>query len=240
MFGKITGAVKGKGGSMHLSAPEKGLMATSAVVASTIPTAAGAAFANKIKKSNQITAVFFGDGAIDEGAFWESLNMACLMKLPVLFVCEDNELAVHTSDKERHGYDDIAEIVSKFRCSVNRSISTDAEEIYTLTKKAIRSIEQSNKPVFLHLKYYRYLEHVGVNEDFEAGYRKRSEFEKWKKLDPLDLQRRKLAKKGVSQKQIKQIEERVDEEVLRSFEMAKRAKFPSSSELFRNIFYEKN
>lgn len=240
MSGKITGAVKGKGGSMHLSAPKKGLMATSAVVASTIPIAVGAAYANKIKQNKHVTTVFFGDGAIDEGAFWESLNMACLMKLPIIFVCEDNGLAVHTSDKQRHGYNDISEIVSQFRCNAYRSKSTDVEEIYDLTKKALRSIKIARKPSFLHLKYYRYLEHVGVNEDFEAGYRDINEFKKWEKLDPLDLQRKKLASQSISQDQIKQIEEKVDRVVLNAFNIAKRAKFPPKSELLKDIFYEKN
>lgn len=239
MFGKITGAVKGKGGSMHLSAPEKGLMATSAVVASTIPVAIGAAFSNKINKNGRISAVFFGDGAIDEGAFWESLNMACLMRLPIIFVCEDNGLAVHTFDKQRHGYDDIGEIVSRFRCSVYSSSSTDAKDIYSLTKKAIDRVKKSKLPAFLHLKYYRYLEHVGVNEDFEAGYRSRDEFEKWKKLDPLDVQRKKLDKESISEEQIKKIEGKIDKEILKGFVLAKRARFPSASELYKDTFYEK-
>lgn len=239
MFGKITGAVKGKGGSMHLSAPEQGLMATSAVVASTIPVAIGAAYSNKINKNGRISAVFFGDGAIDEGAFWESLNMACLMKLPVLFVCEDNGLAVHTSAKQRHGYDEISQIVSKFRCNVYKSSSTDSKEIYDITKKALSAIKNTNKPSFLHLKYYRYLEHVGVNEDFEAGYRNISEFKKWKRLDPLDLQRKKLYKEGISEGQIKKIEEKIDKKILKGFVLAKRAKFPSAKELYKDVYYEK-
>ena len=238
MFGKITGAVKGKGGSMHLSAPEKGLMATSAVVASTIPVAIGAAYANKIKKNRRITAVFFGDGAIDEGAFWESLNMACLMKLPIIFVCEDNGLAVHTSDKQRHGYNDISEIVSQFRCNVYRSISTDTKEIYDLTKKALRSIKIARKPSFLHFKYYRYLEHVGVNEDFEAEYRLRGEFEKWYRVDPIKLQRTKLLKIGFSEKSIDKIEARIDGQILLSLKKAKSAKFANKKELYKDVLYE--
>ena len=107
MYGKTTGILKGKGGSMHLLSPKDGLLGISAVVASTIPVAVGAAYANMYNNNKQITAVFFGDGAIDEGVFWESLNIACLKKLPVLFICEDNGYAVHTSSTLRHGYKSI-------------------------------------------------------------------------------------------------------------------------------------
>ncbi len=91
MYGKDTALLKGKGGSMHMCAPESGFMGTSAIVASIIPVAVGVAFANKQMGNDKLATVFFGDGATDEGAFWESLNVACLMKLPILFVCEDND-----------------------------------------------------------------------------------------------------------------------------------------------------
>jgi len=137
MYGKKTGAVKGKGGSMHLSNPQHGLMATSAVVASTIPIAAGSAYANKYLKKDKIIAVFFGDGAVDEGVFWESLNIACLMKLPILFICEDNGYAVHTETVKRHGYKSIVDIIKNFDCQVFSSESTDVEEIYKISAKAV-------------------------------------------------------------------------------------------------------
>ena len=103
MYGRATGTSRGKAGSMHLMAPEHGLICTSAIVASHIPVALGAAFVNKATDNGQTVAVFFGDGAIDEGVFWESLNFACLRKLPVMFVCEDNGFAVHVPDPWRPG-----------------------------------------------------------------------------------------------------------------------------------------
>ena len=142
MYGKDTALLKGKGGSMHMCAPESGFMGTSAIVASIIPVAVGAAFANKRKGNGKIVAVFFGDGATDEGAFWESLNVACLMKLPVLFVCEDNGFAVHTATSKRQGYVSITDIVSKFNCNVLKENTTDAEIIYKLTHQAIKLIRK--------------------------------------------------------------------------------------------------
>ena len=235
LYGKANGPVRGKGGSMHLMAPEKGLLATSAVVASTIPVAVGAAYTNKIKKNKKVVAVFFGDGAIDEGVFWESLNFACLLKLPILFVLEDNGFAVHTSDVKRHGYKSIDNIVKNFNCEVISSSTTDVEKVYKITESALKKIKNASKPVFLHLKYYRYLEHVGINEDFSAGYRQKKDFETWYKVDPLVIQRRRLLKIGVSNKRINDIEETIRKQIEESVSKAKKSKFPSKQELYKNI-----
>lgn len=238
MYGKVTGVVGGRGGSMHLSFPEKGLVTTSAVVASTIPVAVGAAFANKMKKNGKIAAAFFGDGALDEGVFWESLNFACLKKLPILFICEDNEFAVHTHKSVRQGYKSINRIVSQFNCNVFEKKTTDAEVIYLLVMKAISAINKTGMPSFMHLYYYRYLEHVGVNEDFDAGYRDKKEFNNWNKQDPLRLQKKKLLKK-TSEEFVGKLELKIDRQIKKSIELAKRAPMPATSEITRNVFFEK-
>jgi len=240
MYGKELGLAKGKAGSMHLSNPEFGLMGTSAIVGSIIPVAVGAAFANKRKKNKKIVAVFFGDGAIDEGDFWESINLASLMKLPILFVCEDNFFAVHTSGSDRHGYECITDIVSGFNCNVLQENTTDAEVIYSLTCKAIDLIKKTNKPCFLYLKYYRYLEHVGVNEDFDAGYRSKKEFEKWHKKDPVNLQRKKLLKIGINEEDIVKLENKIDKQIENSVLLAKKTPFAKPTELYKGVYCEGN
>ena len=236
MYGKETGKIKGRAGSMHLSAPEKGFIGTSAIVGGTLPIAVGAAFANKRMKNKRVVATFFGDGAIDEGCFWESLNVACLMKLPVLFVCEDNGFAVHTSAKDRHGYNSISDVVSKFNCELFQSDSTDVEEIFQITSKAIESIKNNQRPAFLHLKYYRYLEHVGVCEDYDSGYRSKEEFEKWKKRDPIDLQRKKLLENNFTEAEIEKIEEEIDDQIEKSIKLAKEAPFVNKKETYKDVF----
>lgn len=236
MYGKATGGAKGKAGSMHLSAPEAGLMGTSAIVASMIPVAVGAAFVNKSKKNNKIVAVFFGDGAINEGNFWESLNVACLMKLPILFVCEDNDLAIHTFTSQRQGYKSIADIVSKFNCNVFQEETTDVETIYQLANLAIKMAKTTQMPSFLHLKYYRYLEHVGINEDFNAGYRSKKEFEKWYKKDPVNLQRKKLLKSGIKKENIIKLEKEIDNQLKKSIRLAKKAPLAKVNEIYQNVF----
>ena len=236
MYGKDTALLKGKGGSMHMCAPDSGFMGTSAIVAGVIPVAVGAAFANKRQGNGKNTVVFFGDGALDEGNFWESLNVACLMKLPVLFVCEDNGFAVHTPTYKRQGYASITDIVSNFNCSLLKEETTDAEVIYELTRQAIETIKTTRMPCFMHLRYYRYLEHVGINEDFDAGYRSREEFEEWYKKDPVGLQREKLLKQGINEGEIKTIERDIDGRIESSLRAAKEAPFAKDSELNIGVF----
>jgi acetoin:2,6-dichlorophenolindophenol oxidoreductase subunit alpha len=234
MYGRQTGMAKGKAGSMHLTAPQAGLICTSAIVGTTIPVALGAAFANRERNIDRTVAVFFGDGAIDEGVFWESLNAACGMRLPVLFVCEDNGFAVHVPKLQRHGYKSITEVVSRFECDVHASESTDVEELYKLTAKAIAAAKEKKRPAFLHLKYYRYLEHVGVNEDFNQGYRDRKEYESWRVRDPLELQRKKLAG-SAGEEAVRKIEAEIDAQVKESVKRAEKAPFPQPAELYEDV-----
>ena len=238
MYGKDTALLKGKGGSMHMCAPDSGFMGTSAIVASSIPVAVGATFANKQHGNGKVTAVFFGDGAVDEGNFWESLNLACVMKLPVLFVYEDNGFAVHTPVRTRHGYNSISDIVGRFNCKVLKEDTTDVEVIYKLARRALRAIKTAQAPCFMHLRYYRYLEHVGVNEDFDAGYRSKEEFQEWYQKDPVNLQRAKLLQQGVKETDVAGIEQEIDHQVENSLRLAKAAPFADVSELYKGVFAE--
>lgn len=235
MYGKVGGTSKGKSGSMHLMDANNGLICTSAIVGSSIPVAVGAAYANKYKKNGKIVSVFFGDGAIDEGVFWESVNAACLMKLPVMFVCEDNGFAVHVPKGERHGYKSVSDIISKFDCAVYSDETTDVEKIYQLTQKAIQEMREFHRPAFLHLKYYRYLEHVGVFDDFKSGYRPRDDYEQWLKVDPLKIQRQRLLG-AIGETELEKIEGAIDQQVRKSLQLAKEQQFPDKKEIFEDLY----
>lgn len=234
LYGKATGVAGGKAGSMHLASPDQGLIMTSAVVGTSIPVAVGMAFANRYLGQSRRTAVFFGDGAVDEGVFWESLNLACLWKIPLLFVYEDNGLAIHTPPAVRHGYASIARIVEQFRCVVTETDSTDAEEIFLQTQALLGQIERNNSPGLLSCRYYRYLEHVGINEDFTAGYRSRDEFLDWYRRDPLAIQRAKLITRG-KETSVQQIEKELTEQVTNSLAAAKMAVFPLLATLTEEV-----
>ena len=236
MYGREAGAAKGLAGSMHLASPEAGVMMTSAVVATTIPVAVGAAFANAYQENGKLVVSFFGDGAINEGVFWESINFAALKKLPILFVCEDNDFAIHSRVKDRIAHTSIGEIAKQFGFVVAQTQSTDAGEICNITKDMLEEMKKIEMPGFLYTKYYRYLEHVGVNEDFEAGYRERTEAEEWMKRDPIELQRKKLLESGVPEQEIVALEEAVTKDIEESIAKAKDAPFPKKTEVFENLY----
>lgn len=234
MYGKASGMAKGKGGSMHLTNVDAGLICTSAIVGTTIPVALGAAYANRMRGSDSVVAVFFGDGAVDEGVFWESLNAACAMNLRIVFVCEDNGFAVHVPKAQRHGYRSLPDVARQFDCKVYAESSTDAEVIYKLTRHAIAELDDG-RPAFMHLQYYRYLEHVGVNEDFDQGYRSKDEYERWLRDDPVDLLRRRLLQ-YCEEAELRSLEKSIDDQIEQSVRRADDAPFPSSDELLRDVY----
>ena len=235
LLGRVTGRAHGKAGSMHLSFPERGFMGASAIVGSMLPVATGAAFALKTKGNGRVACTFFGDGAVDEGAFWESVNVACAMRLPVLFVCEDNGYAIHTPKSERHGYDAISNVVAACRMHVRSSDTTDIEEIVRLSEEALSAMRDAGTPAFLHLRCHRYLEHVGVREDFDAGYRSADEHAEWKKRDAVELQRARLLTQGTSDADLKELETRIDAEIAASLTAAKAAPQPPIEELIADV-----
>ncbi|MCP4351325.1 MAG: thiamine pyrophosphate-dependent dehydrogenase E1 component subunit alpha [Desulfobacterales bacterium] len=235
LYGKESGIAKGKAGSMHISCPEVGFMASSAVVASIIPVALGSAFSASYKKEDRISAVFFGDGATEEGVFWETLNTASLMNLPILFVCENNELAIHAKINDRQSYT-ISEAVKPFGISVFTTETTDPESIWNIAKEAICAIKETGKPSFLHLYYHRYLEHVGINEDYNAGYRCKEDYADWYAMDPVKIQRKKLVDIGVDEKEIEVIESVVNKMINESIRNAEYAAFPDACELLKDVY----
>jgi len=236
MYGKDIALIKGKGGSMHLTYSEKGHMGSSAIVASAIPCATGLAFANKYLNNGKVVVSFFGDGAINEGNFWESINVACVKKLPVVFVCEDNDFAVHTHKSIRNGFKSITDVISNFEIDVYEESTTDVEKMYEISKKAIEDTRNKIKPCFINFHYYRYLEHVGINYDFDAGYRDESEYKKWFKKDPINIQRDRLLTMGVDEERIKKIESEVFKKIELSIKIADEADLPNNNELYVGVY----
>ena len=136
-----------------------------------------------------------------------------MKQIPILFVCEDNNLAIHSHITERQGAASITDVVSRFRCHIFSDDTTDPEKIYELTSSAIDKTRTTKMPSFIHLKYYRYVEHVGINEDFHYKYRPKEEYLKWLERDPVKTQRRKLLELGVSDQQIFALEKKINEQI---------------------------
>jgi pyruvate dehydrogenase E1 component alpha subunit len=238
LYGKVTGTGGGKAGSMHLSSIEHGLMSTSGIVASTIPLAVGGAFAAKYRGTDQIALAMFGDAAVEEGEFWESLNFACLHQLRVLFVCEDNDLSIHTFGKDRRGFRDksIAAAVGGFDCHVFEADGTDVLVVIDTVKKALDVMNSDPKPAFLHLKWFRFLEHVGPNTDFHVGYRPKPLDEEFTATDPVYKYTQFLLSRGFDASQLRKIREELALQVEGSVSRAKAAPYPTEEDLYKGIF----
>lgn len=236
LYGKVTGPNRGRAGSMHIANPEKGHMLSSGIVASQIPPAVGMAYANKRLENGKIVVVFFGDGATNEGAFWESLNVACLMKLPILFVCEDNGFAVHTPKKQRNGYRSLRRLNASFCIPIWEYEGMWAEDICIETHDYVTD---NCFPTLFHFTCWRYLGHVGVDEDYDVGYRSRKELEQYKKYDPVDEQKA-FALETNSVEGIRQVESLVRLRIQDAVAAAKSAPFPDNDELLIGVYSEAN
>lgn len=236
LYGKITGSGKGKAGSMHLSAPDHGLIATSAVVGTTIPVAVGMALAHAYRHEKTLVAVFFGDGALEEGVFWESMNFACLRRLRILFVCEDNGLAIHTPVRDRQGFRSIEQVLRGFTCHVDTGDGSDLRQVVNRARKMIARVDAEPAPGFLRLTYFRFLEHVGPKEDFAAGYRPKPATEELEALDPVARYEKELLAKGYARSELQVVREAVEEDIRLSVQKAQQAPFPPASELSGDVF----
>ena len=240
LYGRITGTAYGKGGSMHLAWPKSGHILSSGVVASHLPAAVGAGFANEQLQNGRIATVFFGDGALDAGVFWECINVASLFRLPILFICEDNGLAVHTARTDRHVFEDVCEVVQKFKCATYADASNDVESVYRIVCDAMANAKAERRPAFLNIKCCRYLEHVGINEDWNIGYRDKSVSALWLVRDSLKIQRERLLGNGMSEAKLVEAESEIDRSIRASVRNASVAPVPTPELLYDGVFYAAN
>ncbi len=225
LYGKKTGISGGKAGSMHLAYPDSGVIGASAIVATTIPHAVGSALANKINKKNNIIVSIFGDGAADQGVYHESLNFSSLFNLPILFYCENNELAVHTSINNRQSFniDNHAKAYGIKVYTVENGY--DFMQVKKISKIAIDYIAKNLRPALIVVKTMRYKEHVGPGEDNNESYRDKKIINKWKAKDPL-INNFKL---------INKFTKKINLEINNAVEFAETSKNPSKANLLEDI-----
>lgn len=226
IYGKATGCSKGMGGSMHLIDTSVGFMGSTAIVGNTIPVAVGLALEKKLTRKKSIACVFFGDGATEEGAFYESVNFAIIHSLPILFICENNLYSVYSGIEVRQPVDrKIYKMVRAMGISAQHGNGNDVEEIARKVKHAKTMILKSGGPQFLEFDTYRWREHCGPNFDNDIGYREESEFLQWKKNDPL--------KNFYSENSQKYIDRKIDtisQEIDDAHQFADDSKFPTLQE----------
>ena len=231
LFGRSTGCTHGKGGSMHLIAVEAGMMGTSAVVGTTIPNAVGYAYALKYRRQGALVVSFFGDGATEEGVFAESLNFAVLKRLPIVFVCENNQYAIHTHQNRRQGTPAICARAAAHGMPAERIDNNDVLHLYGRFQAAAAQVRCGTGPWFFEVMTYRWKEHVGRNDDYQLGYRTEKEAEPWIENDQL----RRLAAL-VDPAERTQIEVVVSAEIAAAFAFAEESPFPDGAELYTDVF----
>jgi len=207
MFGKVEGCSHGRGGSMHLFDSKTRFYGGSAIVAGALPLAVGMALADKMMKRNRVTVCIFGDGAVAEGEFHESLNLAALWKLPVLFVCENNRYAMGTALKLTESETEIYKKAASYKIN---SKQIDGMSVIDVAKAALRAVEDMKDglgPVFLECLTYRFRAHSMFDAEL---YREKTEVQEWKKKDPLIVFENKLQEMGLwSEIDLKALEEEI-------------------------------
>lgn len=239
LYGKETGCSKGIGGSMHLVDKDVNFMGSSPIVGNIIPIGVGLGLSNKIKNSNQISSIFFGDGAVEEGVFYESLNFSIVRELPILFLCENNLYSVYSDLSERQPKErKIFKMAQSMGVHSKFCNGFNIKEIYNKLKNAVDYIKKNKKPFFLEFSSYRWREHCGPNFDNDIGYRSEKEFQIWKKKDPLLRLRKNLLKNKKIKKNIIKFERKTKKEIDIAFNYAQKSRFINPSKL-KNLIYAK-
>ena len=223
LYGRENGCSKGWGGSMHLIELNAGVMGTSAIVAGTISHAAGAALAFSLQGKKSVCAVSFGDGAVEEGVFHETLNFTALRKLPVLFICENNLYATNTHIRERQAQTEIFRRAESYGIPGERVDGNDVLAVYDAASQAISRARKGEGPTLIECMTYRYLEHCGVNEDLYLGYRSEAELKIWHAKDPL-----KKANPLVSDADKTNMDADIKKAIDAAFKHAKSSSFPKN------------
>jgi TPP-dependent pyruvate/acetoin dehydrogenase alpha subunit len=242
IYCKEPGCSRGRGGSMHIIAPEIGMAGSVPIVAGTISLAVGAALASKIKREKRITVSFFGDGAAGEGVLYESLNFAALKKLPIIFACENNFYSTHMPIRECRPENNIFEIGKPFCIQSYRVDGNDILKVYEVSKKAAGECRKGQGPVLIEFITYRMRGHVGPDDNIQGTHtdiRSKEEVEAWRKKDPIRRLESFLIKNKIFRKEIlDRIDREVEEEVKEAHEYAKTSPYPNPNELTKYVFKE--
>lgn len=234
LYGKATGYCKGKGGSMHIADVDLGILGANGIVGAGMPIATGAAFACKYKKSDAVAVAFFGDGASDRATFHESLNMASIWNLPVVFVCENNGWAISNSQKDHQNITDISDRASGYGIP---GVSVDGNDVIAVYEAASAAIERARKgegPTLVECKTWR---HRGHFEGDPGAYKDPKDQEEWLKKDPIaKLEKNLLKLKYATQAELDQVKEAAQAEIEAAIKYAQESPAPDPSEVLTDVY----
>jgi acetoin:2,6-dichlorophenolindophenol oxidoreductase subunit alpha len=238
LLGKRTGFCKGKGGSMHLADFSIGILGESGILGSSIPVAVGAALGSRLQGTDRVAVCFFGDGASNEGSFHESINLAAVWKLPVIFLCENNQYAVTSSFKEMVASANISDRSAAYDIPGILVDGQDVIAMFETVSQAVQRARAGHGPSLVEGRTYRYYDHsLGLNRIVRAPYRGDEEVAEWKRRDPIDIHKERLLSQGIlTQEKIDQLEAEVKTQIEDALTFARESPNPDPSELFDDMF----
>jgi len=237
LFGKITGCSKGKGGSMHMWSNDLGMLGGNGIVAAQLPIATGIALAAQYEGRDEITMCFFGDGAVDEGAFHESLNLASLWKLPIIFVCENNQYSMGMAVEKAWAVDSLLPRAAAHNIPAEQVDGMDVVKVYESAQRAIEHVRAGKGPVLLEIKTYRFRGHSMTDP---AYYRTREEAEEWRTTrDPIGIFEKHLLDAGqATQSDFDANDAKATQVAEEAAEFAENSAFPEPEELYADIMVD--
>jgi pyruvate dehydrogenase E1 component alpha subunit len=236
VFGKATGCSGGRGGSMHLLALDVGILGTVPLVAATIPLAVGAGLASRLRGDQRVSVSFFGDGAVEEGHFHESMNLAALHRLPVLFVCENNLYASHMTLLERRAADNIYKSADAHGLHGVCLDGNDVVAVYDAALQAVQRARRGEGPTLLECRTYRWRGHVGASWDMDVGVKRKNELQTWLPRDPIALLEARLRDAGTSAEMLEDVRAAARSEVEDAVTFARMSPLPPESELTSHVY----
>jgi 2-oxoisovalerate dehydrogenase E1 component len=235
LFGRATGCSRGRGGSMHLFSPEIGMMGTSGIVGPCILQACGGGYSSKLMRTGRVAVAFFGDGAVNNGAFHEGLNMASIWKLPVLFVCENNQFATEVPFQYASGIPDVGRRAANYGLPGFEVDGNDALAVYEVAREAVARARAGGGATLIECKTYRTRAHAEGMGDFT--YRTREDVDIWKRRCPIaSLRQRLLTEFGIAETQLQQIESEVAALVAEARQFAESSPWPEAASATAHVY----
>lgn len=241
LYGKTTGCSKGKGGSMHFFAPDKNFWGGHGIVGGQTPLGLGLAYGLKYKGLKGAALCFLGDGAVNQGAFYESLNMASLFNLPVIYVIENNKYSMGTSlERSSVVKQCLAERAEAFSIDWAQANGEDLYQVRAVTQQAIERAHNQSRPTVLEFDTYRYYGHSVADSKHKGGYRPEEEIEKYKREhDPIQLfKRRLIEERALTEEQFEKISDEAKAEAEASSQFADESPLPTDSDIFEDVYFE--
>lgn len=238
LYGKSTGCAKGKGGSMHFFGKDVNFYGGHGIVGAQIGTGAGLAFAEQYRGTDNVVLCFFGDGAARQGMLHETFNLAMLWKLPVVFICENNNYAMGTSVQRTSNVVDIYKLAEGYEMPADTIDGMKAEDVHEGVSRAVKRAREKGGPTLLEIKTYRYKGH-SISDP--QKYRSKEEVDEYKAMDPIELVKKTMLENNhATEQEIEAINQRVDEIVAGSVKFAEESPWPENDEVLKDIYVDKN